>query len=76
MAAISPTIFSDAYSQPKIVLFWMKFHWNLFLRDQLTITSIGYDNGLALIRRQAIIESNADQIHWRIYATPGEDELR
>ena len=26
------------------------------------------DNGLAPIRRQAIIWTNADPIHWRIYA--------
>ena len=27
-------------------------------------------------RRQAIIWTNADPIHWRIYAAPGEDELK
>ena len=29
--------------------------------------SIGSDNGLAPIRRQAIIWTNANQVHWRIY---------
>ena len=43
--------------------------------------SIGSDNGLspiclALNRRQAIIWSKADWIHWCIYAAPGGDELR
>ena len=33
--------------------------------------SIGLDNGLAPNRRQAIIWTNADPIHWRIYATLG-----
>ena len=47
----------------------------MFLRVQLTITSIGLDNGLALNRQQAIIWTNADTIHWRIYAAPGGDEL-
>ena len=38
MAAISQAIFSDAFSWMKIFIFWSKFHWNLFLRVQLTIT--------------------------------------
>ena len=33
------------------------------------------DNGLAPNRRQAIIWTNADSIHWRIYAALGWDEL-
>ena len=37
--------------------------------------SIGLDNGLAPNRRQAIIWTNADPIHWRIYAALGGDEL-
>ena len=38
--------------------FLSKFHWSLFLRVQLAISSIGSDNGLAPTRRQAIIWSN------------------
>ena len=34
------------------------------------------NNGSAPNRRQAIIWTNADPIHWRIYASLGEDELR
>ena len=37
MAAISQTIFSDALSWMKSFVFWLKFHWSLFLRVQLTI---------------------------------------
>ena len=37
MAAISQTIFSDAFSWMKSFLFWLKFHWSLFLRVQLTV---------------------------------------
>ena len=33
--------------------------------------AFGLDNGLAPIRRQAIIWTNADTIHWRIYAALG-----
>ena len=35
IAAISQTIFSDAFSWMKNVVFWVQFHWCLF---QLTIT--------------------------------------
>ena len=31
----------------------------------------GLDNGLAPNRRQAVIWTNADPIHWRIYAALG-----
>ena len=37
--------------------------------------SIGSDNGLAPIRRQAIILTNVEPAHWRIYAALGGDEL-
>ena len=58
MAAISETIFSDAFCE------WQKlyFDWNL-------------DNGMAPNRRQAVIWTNADLVHWRIYAALGGDEL-
>ena len=38
MAAISQMIFSDTFSWMKRFVFWLKFHWSLFFRDQLTIT--------------------------------------
>ena len=38
MAAISQTIFPDAFSWMKSFVFLLKFHWTLFLRVQLTIT--------------------------------------
>ena len=37
MAAISQTTSSDAFSRMKSVVFWLKFHWSLFLRVQLPI---------------------------------------
>ena len=36
---------------------------------------IGLDNGLAQYRRQAIIWTIADPIHWHEYAALGGDEL-
>ena len=38
MAAISGTIFSDAFSWMNSFAFWLKFHWSLFLSVQLRIT--------------------------------------
>ena len=35
MAAISQTIFSNAFSWMKSLVFWLQFHWSLFLRVQL-----------------------------------------
>ena len=37
MAAISQTIFSNAFSWIKNLVFWLKFHWRLFPGVQLTI---------------------------------------
>ena len=76
MAAISQTIFSDAFSWMKSFVFWSKFHWSLFPRVKLTIKpNIGLDNNSAPYRRQAIIWTNADPIHWRIYESLGGDEF-
>ena len=38
MAAMSQTIFSDVYSWLESFVFWLKFHWSLFMRVQFTIT--------------------------------------
>ena len=37
--------------------------------------SISSGDGLALNKRQAITWTNADPVHWCIYAALGEDEL-
>ena len=37
MAAFSQTTLSNAFSWMKILEFWLKFHWSLFLRVLLTI---------------------------------------
>ena len=64
MAAISQTTFSNAFSWIKSFVFGFKFG-----------LEYGLDNSLAPNRRQAIFRTNADPIHWRIYAAPGGDEL-
>ena len=65
MAAISQTIFSNAFSWMNRFVFWLQCHWSLFLMIHWTITIIGLVNGLAP-KRQAIIRTNADPAHWRI----------
>ena len=44
-------------------------------RINILYSNIGSNNGLAPTRRQAIIWTNADPIHWHIYAALGGDEL-
>ena len=60
MAAISQTICSKAFLWMKMYEYRLKFHWSLFP-----------DNGLAPTRRQAIIWTNVDPVHRRIYAALG-----
>ena len=70
MAAISQTIFSDAFSLMKNFVFCLKFHWSV-LGSNWQLPSIGLDNGLVPNRRQAIIWP----IHRHIYAALGGVEL-
>ena len=72
---IPQTMFSDAFSWMKSFKFQLRFHGSLFLKSNWQQPSIGLYNGLVLNRRQAIIWTNADPVHWRIYATLGGDGL-
>ena len=65
--------FNIHFSRMKKFVFWLKLHWNLIVRVQWTITQhwfrypfVAYS---APNRRQTIIWTNADRIHWRIYAS-------
>ena len=57
-AAIFQKTFSNAFSWTKMYKFWLRLHWSLFPRVQLTHSSIGLGNGLVPFRHQAIIWSN------------------
>ena len=59
-----------------IFLFPFEYHWSLFLKSSWDEVSIDSDNGLALTRHKAITLTNVDQIHRRIYAARGEDEIK
>ena len=67
MATVSEAIFSDAFSWMFCIL--MKISLNF-------VPTAPIDNGLAPNRRQVIIWTNADPIHWRVYAAPGGDEFK
>ena len=67
MVAILQTTFANAFS-------WMKT-WSLYLRVKLTLLQHCSDNGLAPTKWQAIIRTNDDLVYWRIYASPGLNEL-
>ena len=49
MATIPQTIFSDAFWQMKICVFWLKFHWSLFLGVQLLIIQHRFRFGTKLL---------------------------
>ena len=76
MAAISQTMFLNAFSWMKSFVLRFEFHWGLFLRAQLAMVSIGSGNGLVPNRRQAITWTNVEPVHWRIYAALGGDEFK
>ena len=72
MAAFLQMIFSAAFSSMKSFVFWLKFK-GCSLGSNWQYGSIGSDNSLAPNWQQAIILTNADLIHWHIYAVLGGD---
>ena len=58
MDAIYQTTFSNAFYWMPMHKFPLRFHWSLFPRVKLTISTISSDNGLAPTRRQAIFWTN------------------
>ena len=54
MAAILQTTYSDSLSWMKVVVFWYKFNWNLFLKGtNWQYTSIALNNGIATKKQPA-----------------------
>ena len=77
MDNIFQTTFSNPFSWMKIFEILIQFDWRLFLMVQLTIKySIGSDNGLVPIRRQAITWTNDGLGWWRIHASLSLNELK
>ena len=72
MAVISQTTFPNAFSWMKFFFpFWFEFHRSFFQGFNLLWINVGSCNSLATNRWQAIIWTNADPVHWRIFAARG-----
>ena len=56
--------FSNALSWTKSFVLWLKFHWSLILRVQLTMNQ-------QRDRWHAITWSNIDPVHWHIFGIRG-----
>ena len=75
MATISQTTFSNEFSWMKMLEFWFKFNWRLFLRVQLTIFHhwfrlwLGAEHATSHCLNQWWLD------YWRIYASLGLNEL-
>ena len=50
MAAISQTIYLEAFYRMKSFVFWFEFHWSLFLSGQLTITQHWFKKWLGAVQ--------------------------
>ena len=64
MAAISQTTYSNTFPLMKIFEFEINIHWNISIGSIWLHVSFGSGNGLGPNRRQVIIWTNADPIHW------------
>ena len=71
----TPNGFQMHFLERKILYFELNFTDVCSYVSNLQQSTIGLDNGLTPNRRQAIIWTNADPIHWRIYAALGRDEF-
>ena len=75
MAAIFQTTYSKAFSWMKMYKFWLKFHWSLFLRVQLTIIQHRFRKWLGADQATSHYLNQGWKIYWRIYASLGLNEL-
>ena len=75
MAAVSQTMFSNAFSWMKMYEFHFKFHWSLFLRLQLTIFTHWFRYWLGGVQATSHYLNQWWLAYWRIYASFGLNEL-
>ena len=76
MDAISQTTFSRAFSGIKMLEFWLKFHWNLFIRVKLTIFQHWFRWWLGADQATSHYLNQWWLVYRRIYASLGLNELR
>ena len=75
MAAISQTMFSNAFSWMKIYKFRLGFHWSLFPRVQLTISQHWFRLWLDAVQATSNYLNQWWLVYRRIYASFGLNEL-
>ena len=75
MDAISQTTFSNEFSWMKMYEYRLKFHWNLFLRVQLTVFQHWFRYWLGAVQATSHYLNQWWLIYWRIYASLGLNEL-
>ena len=75
MADISQTTLSNVFSLMKLFEFQLTFHWNLFLRFQLTIFQHWFRWWLGAVQATSHYLKQWWQVYWRIYASLGLNEL-
>ena len=76
MAAISQTTLSNAFSWMKMLIFWLRFHWSLFLRVKFTIFQYWLRWWLGAVQATSHYLNQCWLVYWRIYASLGLNEVR
>ena len=75
MAAVSQTMFSNAFSWMKMYEFRLHFHWSLVLRLQLMIFQHLFRYWPGAVQATSHYLNQWWLIYWRIYASLGLNEL-
>ena len=75
MAAVSQTMFSNAFSWMKMYEFRLKFHWIMFLMFQLTIFQHWFRYWLGAVQATSHYLNQCWLVYWRIYASLGLNDL-
>ena len=75
-AAIFRRAFSNAFSWIKMCEFRLRFHWNLFLRFQLTILHHLLGEWLDADQATSHYLNQCWLVYWRIYASLGLNEVK
>ena len=75
MAAVSQTMFSNAFPSKKMYEFRLKLHWSSFLMFQLTIFQHWFRYWLGAVQATSHYMNQWWLFYWRIYASLGLNEL-
>ena len=76
MDAVSHTTHSNAFSWMKMLEFWLRFHWSLFVRVQLTIIQHWFRWWLGAGQATSHYLNQWWLVYWRKYASLGLNELK